>query len=283
MARTYSHKAFPNRVLFDVGANAQKGDDVKVVRRNTLERLDARDIERKVGPDDGVFRVELLKAAKTAAHFLGVPDDWTNSSALLVREQKVIVYPETRTNDMLDAADARMDKLLEDRANRPPPKPDGVLTDAERSTARGVAVAAMRLAYNNRGAVHYTQGASRWSGIRERRRFADGRYPFYADCSSIVSWAWWNALTHVDGLGTLDRLNGCAWTAGFTGTLLAHGWRVTDRRPGDLVLYGRGYPGSHVAMIAANTNMVYSHGSEAGPLYIPWNYRGDIMGVRRYV
>jgi hypothetical protein len=284
MARTYSKKAFPNRVLFDTGANAQKGDDVKVVRRHTLRRLEARDIERKVGPDNGVFSKLILDAAKTAAHYLGVPSDWTESkSGLLVREQKVIVYPETRTNEMLKAADARMDKLLKDRKDDDKPKADGKLTDAERSKARQIAVASFRLAYNHRGTVHYTQGHSRWQGIRERRRFADGRFPNYADCSSIFTWAWWNALTNVDGMNTRDRINGCSWSAGYTGTLLAHGWRVSDRRPGDAVIYGRGFPGNHVAMVATNTNMVYSHGGEAGPHYLRWNYRGDVMQVRRYV
>jgi len=283
MARVYSHKAFPHRVLFDTGVNAQRGDDVKVVRRHTLARLDARDIERKVGRNDGVFSKLILDAAKTAAHFLGVPDEWTESKAgLLVREQKVIVYPETRTDEMLDAARARMDKLLKDRESQKP-KPDGKLTDAEIAAARKIAVAAFRLAYNHKGVVHYTQGATRWQGIRERRRYADGRYPNYADCSSMFSWCWWNALTNVDGMDTRDRLNGSSWTAGYTGTLLSHGWRVQDRKPGDAVLYGRGFPGHHVAMVAENTDMVYSHGSEAGPYYVRWNYRGDVMQVRRYL
>src|SRR5262245_3514431 len=105
MARTYSDKDWPHRILFDTGANAQRGDDVKVLRRHTQARLRARSIERKVGPIDGVYRKELHQAAKTAAHFLGVPTEWTESkSGLLVREQKVIVYPETRTSSMLEAA-----------------------------------------------------------------------------------------------------------------------------------------------------------------------------------
>jgi hypothetical protein len=283
MSRTYSHKAFPHRLLFDTGANAQRGDDIKVLRRHTLKRLDARDIDRTVGPDDGVYRTELRDAAKTAAHFLGVPREWTDSqSGLLVREQKVIVYPQTRTQEMLDAAQSRMDRLLKQRAETKP-KADGKLTDAERAKARRIAVRAFALMHNNRPRVHYTQGASRWQGIRERRRYADGRHPNYADCSSAATWAWWNALTNVDGPDTPDRINGAGWTAGYTGTMLTHGWRVNDRKPGDLVIYGRGFPGGHVAMIAENTNMVYSHGSETGPHYVPWNYRSDIMAVRRYI
>jgi hypothetical protein len=286
MSRSYSHKAFPNRILFDYDRDPQKGDDVKVLRRHTLRRLEARAIERKVGPDDGNFSKLILDAAKTAAHFLGVPEEWTQSKAgLLVREQKVIVYPETRTDEMLKSADLRMDKLIEDRADAKP-KPqagDGKFTDSEISTACKLAVAAFRLAYNHKGVVHYTQGATRWQGIRERRRFADGRFPNYADCSSLFTWCWWNALTNVDGMQTRDRINGSSWSAGYTGTLLGNGWRVNDRKPGDAVIYGRGFPGAHVAMVAENTNMVYSHGGEAGPHYIPWNYRRDVMQVRRYL
>jgi hypothetical protein len=286
MTRAYTKKAFPHRILFDTGRDAQRGDDVKVLRRHTLRRLDARDIDRKVGPDDGVYSTLIRDAARTAGHYLGAPDEWVESdSGVIVRLQKIIVYPETRTQSMLDAADARMDKLIQDRKDSKP-KPrvgDGNFTDKERGEARLLAVRAFRLPYNNRGRVHYTQGASRWQGIRERRRYGDGRYPNYADCSSLFTWCWWNALTNVDGMGTRDRINGCSWTAGYTGTLLSHGWRVSDRRPGDAVIYGRGFPGVHVAMIAENTNMAYSHGSEAGPHYVPWNYRRDVMQVRRFL
>ena len=286
MPRRYQHKAFPNRILHDYDSDPQMGDDVKVLRRHTLRRLDARDIERKVGPNNGRYSKLLHDAAKTAAHYLGAPDEWTESKAgLLVREQKIIVYPETRTAEMLKRTSARMAKLVESRKDdKPKPKlGDGKFTDSEIATARKLAVAAFRLAYNHKGVVHYTQGASRWQGIRERRRYANGRFPNYADCSSMFTWAWWNALTNVDGMATRDRINGSNWTAGYTGTLLSQGWRVHDRKPGDAVIYGRGFPGSHVAMVATNTDYVYSHGSEAGPFYVRWNYRSDVMQVRRYL
>ena len=63
MARTYSQKAFPHRVLFDTGEGAQRGDDVKVLRRHILRRLDARDIDRKVGPPNGVYSKLIRDAA----------------------------------------------------------------------------------------------------------------------------------------------------------------------------------------------------------------------------
>jgi len=280
--RAYSTRAWPHRILFDTDSDPQRGDDVKVLQRATVARLQARNIDRPVTVD-GVFGDKTAGAAKTASHFLGCPDEWHSSKAgLLVREQRVIVYPDKRTESMLTAARARMAKLEKDREKAP--AGDGNLTDAEISKARDVAVAAFRLAYNHRGAVHYTQGGSRWQGINERRRVADDRFPTQADCSSLATWALWNALTHVGGMAFPDVVNGQGWQAGYTGTLLMHGALVTGaRRPGDLVIYGSRWPGSHVAMVAANTGYVYSHGSESGPHYLAWNYRGDVLAVRRYI
>lgn len=280
MPRTYSDKAFPHRVLFDVGRNAQRGDDVKVVRRHILERLEARGIERTVGPADGVFSTHILRAGKTASHFLGAPDEWVESnSGLLVREQRIIVYPERRTAQMLEAAEARTERLIaERRAGR------GDRLDAsDRIHARRIALAAFRLAYRHRDVVHYTLGASRWQGIAERRRYADGRFPNWADCSSMYTWAMWNALTSVAGKHFPDVVNGADWRAGYTGTMLAHGERVDNRQPGDAIFYGNGWPGKHVVMVAEDTDMVWSHGSEAGPFYVRWDYRGDYMQTRRYI
>jgi hypothetical protein len=296
MPRSYSEKAFPHRILSDYDRDPQRGDDVKVLRRNTLERLDARNIDRKVGPDDGRYSKLIHDAAKTAAHYLGAPDDWTESkSGLLVREQTIIVYPERRTAGMLAAAEARMDRLITDRREREKAAAakakaaaadrGGVsnLSAKDRTEARRIAVAAFRLAYRNAGRVHYTQGSRRWEGIAKRLRYGDGRYPFYADCSSMFTWATWNALTSVGGANFRDVVNGASWRAGYTGTLLSHGERVSNRMPGDAVIYGRGFPGHHVAMVAEDTNMVYSHGSEAGPFYVRWNYRSDVMSIRRYI
>ncbi len=292
MSRSYSDKAFPHRLLYDTGKNAQRGDDVKVVRRNTLERLDARNIDRKVGPDDGVFSTIILDAAKTASHFLGAPDEWVESkSGLLIREQRIIVYPETRTKEMLSAAEARMDRLLKDRhANEQKANASKSgswdLSETDRARAVKIAVQSFRLAFQHADSVHYTQGPSRFMGIRNRLRYADGEYPTYEDCSSMFTWATWNGVTSVAGMSAPDHVNGAGWAAGYTGTLLTHGWAVpySERRGGDAVIYGSGFPGHHVAMIDnENHDMVYSHGSEAGPFHLNWRYRHDVMQIRRYI
>jgi cell wall-associated NlpC family hydrolase len=89
-----------------------------------------------------------------------------------------------------------------------------------------------------------------------------------------------------------DVVNGADWRAGYTGTMLNHGRvveKVADMRRGDAVIYGNGSPGKHTAIIVGRkggsrgTPMVVSHGSEGGPYYVAWNYRSDIMSVRRYI
>ena len=79
-----------------------------------------------------------------------------------------------------------------------------------------------------------------------------------------------------------------AWQAGFTGTQIQHGRKITagEMLAGDLVFYaGRGSTPTHVAICVGRKGdraMVVSHGSESGPLYVPWNYR-RVVQVRRYI
>jgi hypothetical protein len=159
------------------------------------------------------------------------------------------------------------------------------LTAAQVTGARNRAVNAARLCYNNRAAVHYTQGAARWDGINKQMHANKGQYPKYADCSSFATWCIWNGLQPP---GVPDVVNGQQWKAGYTGTMLNHGIVVSaaSAQPGDCVLYGpRGSNGSHTAICvtAGPVPTVISHGSEAGPYLLAYNYRGDVMSIRRYI
>lgn len=162
----------------------------------------------------------------------------------------------------------------------------GVLlhTGAERLRARRHAVAAMNLAQNHAGAVHYTQGPRRWEGINNHLRSQNGDYPHYADCSSLVTWAFWTATREWD---LPDFVNGEHWNAGYTGSMASHGERVRGAvHIGDIALYGPAPTYSHVAMVAGHYNhvpMVYSHGSEGGPYFLPLHYRSDLGQVRRMI
>lgn len=151
----------------------------------------------------------------------------------------------------------------------------------QRRRCRRRAVISMRLALEHAPAVHYTQGPRRWDGIRLHLRAYRGEYPRYADCSALTTWALWDA-TRRYGLG--DFVNGEAWQGGYTGTQQDHGRPVTGvKLPGDLVFYGDqgGGVAGHVAMYVGSGKVI-SHGSEAGPFLLAWDYR-QVAEVRRYI
>jgi hypothetical protein len=162
------------------------------------------------------------------------------------------------------------------------------MTKEQRTRARRAAVNAAWIGYNHRGAVHYTQGSSRWQGIADTRYSAKGQYPNEADCSAYATWCLWNGLYVI--YKKPDVVNGASWKAGFTGTMLEHGRaieHIKNVRWADCVIYGvPGTVGKHVAIIVGKKNgvpMVISHGSEGGPYYLPYNYRKDIQSIRRYI
>ena len=163
------------------------------------------------------------------------------------------------------------------------------LSYKHRIQARDRAVGAAMLGVKNAASVHYTQGSRRWEGIAKKLNARMGQYPHYADCSAFVTWCLWNALV-VPGLVTRDIVNGSNWSGGYTGTLLAHGKEVRhleNVQRADVVIYGDGGTGEHTAIIvgkrADGHPMVVSHGSEPAPFYCPYDYRPDVMCIRRYI
>jgi hypothetical protein len=127
--------------------------------------------------------------------------------------------------------------------------------------------------YNMRYNIHYTQSGLRMSGVRGRLR--PPAYGRYEDCSSFATWCYWVS-------GTPDP-NGLGYSGyGYTGTLAQHGKRIstTMMKPGDLIFYGS-YPHNHVTIYVGNGRCV-SHGSEIGPLLLPYNYR-MVNSVRTYM
>jgi|SRR5262245_395363 len=162
------------------------------------------------------------------------------------------------------------------------------LSKTQRIRARDRACQAAWLAYNHKQNVHYTQGPSRWEGIRKHDNARLGEYPSYADCSSFGTWCLWNGLWL--GFQIKDTVNGLAWKAGYTGTMLKNGKPVQHLENVlrcDCVIYGKsGSTGAHVAMVVSfkgGVPYVMSHGSEAGPFFVPYNYRKDIMVIRRFI
>lgn len=161
------------------------------------------------------------------------------------------------------------------------------LSLAQRAIARDRAVHAALLGLHHAPAIHYTQGSERWDGIAKGLVARKGQYPTEADCSAFASWCLWNGLHLALGLG--DVVNGENWNAGYTGTMAQHGRQVIHLNrvlPGDCVLYGPAPTYEHVAIVVGVQNgvpMVVSHGSEAGPFFLAYNYRPDVGQIRRYV
>jgi hypothetical protein len=157
------------------------------------------------------------------------------------------------------------------------------LSSAHRAHARHVVARGAALLLSHPSEVHYTQSAERWEGIARRLLVSRGEYPHHGDCSSTATWLLWNALEHA--YGVRDVVNGDSWRGGFTGTMLQHGKPVRHEgnvQVGDLAIYGRGYPGEHVA-VCLGGGVVFSHGSEAGPFKLALHYRPDILAIRRYI
>lgn len=162
------------------------------------------------------------------------------------------------------------------------------LSDAHRAQARRIVRDAAWLGYSNRSRIHYTQGGQRWQGISDTRYSEKNQYPNYADCSAFATWCLWNGLKVK--FGVRDTVNGALWKAGYTGTMLSHGkvvQHLSNVKIGDCVIYGKpGTTGAHTAIVIGRKNgqvMVISHGSEGGPYYLPYNYRSDIICIRRYI
>lgn len=152
------------------------------------------------------------------------------------------------------------------------------LSERHRKEAVNGALQAAVLGLHHAPAIHYTQGEARWQGIDRHRDASRGQFPNWADCSAFVTWCYWNGL-YLRGHHS-DIVNGQGWRAGYTGTLLQHGRAESSPIPGDAIIYGPG-TGEHTALYTGG-GLVVSHGSEAGPMLIPWDYRGE-RRIRRYI
>lgn len=171
-------------------------------------------------------------------------------------------------------------------AQNPTPSVSG-LSDGHCAQARERAVQAAQVALAHHTQMTYTEGPARWSGIAQHRDSAKDQFPVDSDCSSFVTWCLWNGLHLL--FGVRDTVNDKDWQGGYTGTMLDCGRRVpaiADVLPGDCVIYGTGAPGEHTAIVVdakGGVPHVISHGGPTTPGYFPYNYRSDVMEVRRYI
>jgi hypothetical protein len=164
------------------------------------------------------------------------------------------------------------------------------LSTVHRVQARDRAVNAAMLGLRHAPQMFYTQGPQRWEGIARKLNAKLGEYPKHVDCSAFVTWCLYNGLV-ISGFTNRDIVNGADWKGGYTGTLLTHGKQVhhlENVQRADYVIYGNGGTGEHTALVVGRRKadgkiMVVSMGSDAGPFYLPYDYRRDIMQVRRAI
>lgn len=165
------------------------------------------------------------------------------------------------------------------------------LDPRDRATARRLFIKGVQVLMDHPAQLHYSQDMElRWEGIDDeiipwtRTGRLNGKYPKHGDCSSTGTYLLWLALAHHFHLP--DRVNGQSWDAGYTGTLIDHGKVVHDPRNlkvGDAIIYGSSRENTkHVAWSIGGTR-AFSHGSEGGPYIVEWDYRRDVVGMRRYI
>lgn len=267
-----------------------RGEDIATLQRAAAKRLTWRGEDHYVVEDDGVLGEKTARSLSRTLYLLGATGTRMERSKvedggrLSVGAQRMIRYPGLRSPEQFARAEARLARLIEDRDREIDTgrAPSG-LSEAQRATARRIAVDAALLGHRRALAIHYTMGSMRWEGIERGDLALANEFPNYADCSAFVTWCLWNAL-HVR-FELPDIVNGSNWSAGYTGTLLAHGVPVPLARlqPADLILYGvPGTTGKHVAIYIGDGECV-SHGSEGGPYKLDYRYRSDIMGARRFI
>jgi hypothetical protein len=154
------------------------------------------------------------------------------------------------------------------------------LNARDRIRARDLAIQAAALALRNGARIEYTMGTKRWDPIKRDRKAFRGQFGSFEDCSSFATWCLWNGLDH---FGVKDIVNGQRFEAGYTGTMLDHGERVSraEALRGDCVFYAKGGVIKHVAIYIGG-GMVISHGSEPGPNKLRMDYR-PMAQIRRYI
>lgn len=159
--------------------------------------------------------------------------------------------------------------------------PPGVLSDLQ-AQRKLVSLATYLISRSNM--VHYSQeiegSRRRMAIVRDKLHLPPLTHEIYEDCSSSVTGLYW--LCHLP-----DPNNRGYDGYGYTGTQVANGQQIALTpgawKIGDLLIYGPSiWDTHHVAMLISRGGSCFSHGQEAGPLNVPWNYRGDLVAVRRY-
>lgn len=250
------------------------GPDVRALQVATDKRLKARNQGAfLVGAHDGQLGPRTARAISRALFVVGCTEQTVHAASkghgghITINGQRVLRHPEIRSHVQLERSRERLHAIRDTKVHHGVHPPAGIKLCTQ----------AAKLGLRHASQLHYTEGPLRWEGIQHKLAASQGRFPSEADCSSFYSWCLWQLLGHGP-----DVVNGADWLGGFTGTLLAHGRRVSSPIEGCAVIYGRpGSTGAHVAY-GMGDGTVISNGSEGGPYRLPYNYRRDIMEFRAY-
>lgn len=130
------------------------------------------------------------------------------------------------------------------------------------------------------GEEYYTMGPKRWQGVQAilGKTKVSMTIPRLTggDCSSgYTRWVLWGLQQHL-GRVPHDVVNGCSWTAGYTGTIQLVCQRVQTPQIGDAILYPNHVTG--VYDVAARTCI--SHGRERAEI-VGWDSHFGRIGFWR--
>jgi hypothetical protein len=177
---------------------------------------------------------------------------FTNKAQLTAAEQRLVYV-----KGLWHHAQAVLKKV---RTKMHPPEPSG-------GSAEAVVHAARECAQHS-GSYHYSQGGS-W-----RMGYFPGGEPWgiRSDCSQFVTKCFYHAQARDP--------NGMGYGGGYTGTLGAHGTRVSSPRAGDLCLVGN-YPYHHVELVVDSNGNTIGHGDARVDGSSIYNYSPRTL--RRYL
>lgn len=133
--------------------------------------------------------------------------------------------------------------------------------------------------YHMRDRIHYTMGPSRMSIIRRYLKFENvfSQGDLYEDCSSIGKGMFkWIDVPDPNGFGYNSPL-------GYTGTMTNTGRTISYGAPLKIAdAFLTGYYPYHHTWYYYGDGIGFSHGKEADPRFVPWNYC-PVNRIQRYI
>lgn len=231
--------------------NGDHGEDVGRLQRSTNRRLASRQARNRQVKSDGHFGPKTRDAVVYAAFLLGMSDDdlkHIRVGDLTVEEQKFVMNPGNRNQYELErgrkrvAAHIRTVKKQEAEAKKASGKRQKIVREAEKAAAN----------YRRRpGAYHYLAG-----GRANLAYLNPTPRSWRSDCSQFVGAVYKGAGASSPALPLAHQ-----WSSTYTIVASPHARVIprSQRRPGDLGMYGSRHAPHHVEIWCGNKFI--GHGS----------------------